>query len=107
MRLADQLASAVIEGRRLPFGAGQEVEVRTHAGALVMRGEVLGVSDETRSVMVVDRASGSDMMAELDPDMYDIRIAPREAPGDAPSPGEQPSLSILPSRPGPYTGGRW
>lgn len=107
MTWSRQLSVAVSEGTRLPYGAGQEVEVRTRAGALVVRGTVLGVSDETRSLMIVDRASGTDLQIELDPRMYDVRPIPREAPGDAPSPGIQPSLSIAPSRPGPYTGGRF
>jgi hypothetical protein len=100
MSWACQLDAAMAEGFHLPYAAGQEVEIRTRAGALVARGVVLGVSDETRSVMIMDRASGTDLQIELDPKMYDIRKMTRGGSADVPSLGIQPSLSSAPSRPG-------
>jgi len=105
MSWSRQLDAAMAEDFSLSYAAGQEVEVRTRSGALVASGVVLGVSDETRSVMIMDRSSGTDLQIELDPRMYDIRKMTRGGPAGVQSPGTQSSLSVAPSRPGTNSGG--
>jgi hypothetical protein len=112
MNWSTQLEAASKEGgNQLPLpddlAVGQEVEVRTKSGQPVASGVVLGLSPQTRTIMIMDRRSGTDLQIELDPKMYKVRPIVRDVPGGAPMPGEQPSLSILPSRPGAYGGGRW
>ena len=123
MSLADQLGKAMgvpgaaqedpkesgRPGRGEPasLGIGQHVEIRTKAGELVAVGDITELSPETMTVTVMDRASGSDLGIQVDPNLYDIWVREYDAPGDAPTPAKKPKLSVNPRQPGAYTGGRF
>lgn len=107
MSLAEDLRRAAAGVERVALSPGQEVEVRTKGGERVACGSIEQVMPETGAVLIADRRSGADMQLMVDPTVYDIWIQPQPVIGDAPEPEKQPVLSVNPSKPGAYVGGRF
>lgn len=92
---------------RVPLAMGQEVEVRTVGGDLVVSGVIYELNGETGSVRVVDASSGTDHQVYVDPDLYEVWVKPQDIPGKAGAGEPDLAPSINPHKRGVYQGGRF
>jgi hypothetical protein len=106
VRVSEQLAEA-IKPERVRLGVGQPVEVRTREGDLVIQGTIQSLDPVTKTVQVVDRGSGADLLVDVDPSRYNIWVQGMQVPGTAPKPGKQAAIdNVRGSTPGVFTLGK-
>lgn len=91
---------------RVILALGQDVEVRTTEGQLVVAGTIQELNQETGSVRVVDRSSGTDNQVDVDPELYEIWVNPHDALGTGGKGTPEATPSVNPRKRGAYDGGR-
>lgn len=78
MTLHDELREAATA--EVVLGVGQNVIVKTKAGAEVTRGTIIGMEPDMKVVRVADVEAGADVQVDVDCDRYDILVLPAKPP---------------------------